>query len=63
MKIDTHVDTGEPHLDKQLEQDVLLMSVSDEKKEFERNCQKAFGHQRLLPLEIMKQLTTGEGIP
>jgi hypothetical protein len=42
--------------------DVLLMQISADKKEFEINWAKAFGKQRFLPLEIMKQLTTGEGI-
>jgi len=56
------IDTGSPHLDRQLNSDILLMQIADNKKEFELNWLKAFGKQRFLPLEIMKQLTTGEGV-
>lgn len=56
------VDTGSPHLDRQLDRDIVLMEVSDNKEEFEHNWNKAFGRQRYLPLEIMKRLTTGEGV-
>lgn len=50
------VDTGSPHLDKQLSDVVLLMEVSDDKKAFELNWKKKWGLQRFLPLEIIKQL-------
>ena len=56
------IDTGSPHLDRQLTSDVVLMQVADDKQEFERNWNKAFGKQRQLPLVIMKQLMTGEGV-
>ena len=49
-------DTGSPHLDKQLERTILLMQISDDKASFEANWAKAFGRQRFLPLEVMKQL-------
>jgi len=38
------------------------MQVADNKVEFDRNWDKGSGKQRYLPLEIMKQLTTGEGV-
>ncbi len=53
------LDTGSPHLDRQLRDDILLMQVSDDKKIFELNWEKAFGRQRFLPLEIMKRLQAG----
>ena len=50
------VDTGSPHLDRQLNDVVLLMEVSDDKAAFEQNWKKKWGIQRFLPLEIVKQL-------
>jgi hypothetical protein len=55
------IDTGSPHLDRQLTSDIVLMQVADDKQEFERNWNKAFGKQRQLPLQIIKQLMSGEG--
>lgn len=50
------VDTGNAHLDRQLNDDILLMRISVDKKTFKANWQRAFGRQRFLPLEIAKQL-------
>jgi len=49
-------ETGSPHLDKQLNDDILLMQVSDTPEEFDAHWQRVFGKQRQLPLEIAKQL-------
>jgi P63C domain len=43
------VDTGSPHLDRQLTADITLMQVSDTKKLFEENFDKVFGKQPRLP--------------
>ncbi|HEV1996415.1 MAG TPA: P63C domain-containing protein [Candidatus Acidoferrum sp.] len=43
------VDTGSPHLDKQLTADITLMQVSDSKAQFEDNFEKVFGMQPRLP--------------
>jgi hypothetical protein len=56
------IDTGSLHLDRQLTSNIVLMQVADNKVEFDRNWDKGSGKQRYLPLEIMKQLTTGEGV-
>ena len=50
------VDTGNSHLDRQLSSDILLMQVSDERKEFDKSWDRAFGKQRYLPTQITKQL-------
>jgi P63C domain-containing protein len=42
--------TGIPHLDRQITAVVTLLEISDSKHEFERNFQRIFGRQRLLPL-------------
>ena len=48
-------DTGIPHLDKQINDDMLLMSISDSPDAFDHNWQKAFGKQKELPLQIARQ--------
>jgi hypothetical protein len=50
------VDTGNPHLDQQLKDDLLLMRIADDRASFERSWEKAFGTQGILPLIITKQL-------
>jgi hypothetical protein len=50
------IDTGSPHLDRQLTADITLMQVSDGKDGFELNWEKVFGKQRLLPLQAYKEL-------
>jgi P63C domain len=53
------VDTGIPHLDRQLTADITVMQLSEDKRQFEENWDKLFGKQRLLPLAIPKELTAG----
>jgi hypothetical protein len=48
--------TGHPHLDKQLNDDILLMEISDNVDTFDAHWQRVFGKQRQLPMEIAKQL-------
>lgn len=43
------VDTGSPHLDKQLTADITLMQASDSKPQFEENFEKVLGKQPRLP--------------
>lgn len=43
------VDTGSPHLDRQLTADITLMQVSETKTQFEDNFEKVFGKQPRLP--------------
>jgi hypothetical protein len=50
------VDTGSPHLDKQLTADITLMQVSDAKAQFEENFDKVFGKQTRLSFTAMKEL-------
>jgi len=48
--------TGNPHLDQQLRETILLMEVTDNKSDFDTLWQRRFSKQRRLPLEIAKQL-------
>jgi hypothetical protein len=48
--------TGNPHLDQQLRDTMLLMDVTDNKADFDALWQRKFGKQKRLPLEIAKQL-------
>jgi hypothetical protein len=50
------IDTGIPHLDRQLTADVTLMQIADKKEEFEYNWDKLFGKQRQLALSVPKEL-------
>lgn len=50
------VDTGNTHLDRQLNDDILLMRVADDRTAFEVSWDRAFGRQRLLPVQIAKRL-------
>jgi hypothetical protein len=50
------VDTGIPHLDRQLTADLTLMQISDTKPQFEENWDKLFGKQPRLPLIMPKEL-------
>lgn len=50
------VDTGIPHLDRQLTADLTLMQISDTKAEFEAHWNKLFGKQPLLPFTTTKEL-------
>lgn len=47
-------DTGNPHLDRQITAVTTIMRISDDRQEFERNFEKAFGKtvQERLPLVI-----------
>jgi P63C domain len=49
--------TGNPHLDQQLRDTMLLMDVTDSKADFDALWQRKFGRQKRLPLEIAKQLS------
>jgi hypothetical protein len=51
------VDTGIPHLDRQLTADLTLMQISETKKQFEDNWDKLFGKQPRLPLTMPKEIT------
>jgi len=50
------VDTGIPHLDRQLTADLTLMQISEDKQQFEDNWDKLFGRQPKLPLYMPKEL-------
>jgi len=50
------INTGIPHLDRQLTADVTLMQIADKKEDFEHNWDKLFGKQRQLALTIPKEL-------
>jgi hypothetical protein len=50
------IDTGIPHLDRQLTADVTLMQIADKKEDFEHNWDKLFGRQRQLALNVPKEL-------
>jgi hypothetical protein len=50
------VDTGIPHLDKQLTADLTLMQISEKKDQFEEHWDKLFGKQKRLPLLMPKEL-------
>ena len=50
------VDTGIPHLDRQLTADLTLMQIADNKQQFEENWDKLFGKQPRLPLTAPKEL-------
>jgi hypothetical protein len=52
------VDTGIPHLDRQLTADLTLMQISETKQQFEEHWDKLFGKQPRLPLVIPKELGT-----
>jgi len=49
-------DTGIPHLDKQIEDIVLLMQTSDDKNDFIRRFERRFGDQLQLRLQVMKRM-------
>ncbi len=48
------VDTGIPHLDRQLTADLTLMQISESKLQFEEHWDKLFGKQPRLPLTMPK---------
>jgi hypothetical protein len=48
--------TGNPHLDKMLNDDILLMEISDNVPTFDTHWQRVFGKQRQLPMEIAREL-------
>ncbi|HLK04972.1 MAG TPA: P63C domain-containing protein [Candidatus Acidoferrum sp.] len=50
------VDTGIPHLDRQLTADLTLMQVSETKLQFEEYWDKLFGKQPRLPLTMLKEI-------
>ena len=50
------VDTGIPHLDRQLTADITIMRLSENKQQFEDNWDKLFGKQTRLPLVVPKEL-------
>jgi hypothetical protein len=50
------IDTGSPHLDRQLTADLTLMQVAEHRKQFEHNWDKLFGKQPKLPLTMPKEL-------
>lgn len=50
------VDTGIPHLDRQLTADLTLMQISEHKQQFEEHWDKLFGRQPKLPLYMPKEL-------
>jgi len=50
------VDTGIPHLDRQLTADLTLMQISEDKQQFEEHWDKLFGKQPKLPLYMPKEL-------
>lgn len=49
-------DTGIPHLDRQIEDIILLMQISDDKDEFCRHFERRFGRQLQLRLQVMKEV-------
>jgi hypothetical protein len=50
------IDTGIPHLDRQLTADLTLMQIADSKQHFDDNWDKLFGKQPKLPLTMPKEL-------
>jgi hypothetical protein len=50
------VDTGIPHLDRQLTADITIMQLSDTKQQFEDQWDRLFGKQQRLPLLMPKEL-------
>jgi hypothetical protein len=50
------VDTGIPHLDRQLTADITIMQLSDTKEQFEEQWDRLFGKQQRLPLVAPKEL-------
>lgn len=54
------IDTGSPHLDKQLTANITLMQISDDKQQFESHWDRLFGKQPRLALETPKQLGAGD---
>lgn len=50
------VDTGIPHLDRQLTADLTLMQISETKAQFEDHWDKLFGKQPRLPFIMPKEL-------
>jgi hypothetical protein len=50
------VDTGIPHLDKQLTADLTLMQISESKQQFDEHWNKLFGKQPRLALTMPKEL-------
>jgi len=53
------VDTGIPHLDRQLTADLTLMGISESKEQFDQHWKKLFGRQSLLPLKPPMELQAG----
>jgi hypothetical protein len=49
-------DTGIPHLDRQIEDVILLMQVADDKDEFARFFERKFGRQLQLRLQVLKNV-------
>lgn len=58
-------DTGNPHLDRQITAVTTIMRISDDRQEFERNFEKAFGKtvQERLPLIIEVEPSEAERVP
>jgi len=50
------VDTGIPHLDRQLTADLTLMQISESKEQFDEHWDKLFGRQPRLPLTMPMEL-------
>ena len=50
------VDTGIPHLDRQLTADLTLMGISEDKQQFDEHWKKLFGRQPKLPFVTPKEL-------
>jgi hypothetical protein len=53
------IDTGIPHLDLQLNSDLTLMQISENKEQFHEFWIKLFGKQRQLALTAPKELELG----
>lgn len=53
------VDTGIPHLDRQLTADLTLMGISENKDQFDQHWRKLFGRQPKLPFGSPQELETG----
>ena len=49
-------DTGIPHLDRQIDDIILLMEISDNKDEFVRYFERKFGKQLQLRLQVLKEV-------
>lgn len=49
-------ETGSPHLDTQLDHDIVLMQTSVSPEDFDTRWKMIYGKQRLLPLEIAREL-------